>query len=138
MSPEARARIAEAAEGNPLFVEQMAAMAAEAGEGASLAVPPTIKALLAARLDRLEPDERAVIERGLFDASKARDQWCAARFDEHVVQSQAHEVRIPNLLEKRFRCHSNLPTRVIPRVRSCYRAPVVLPSPRCHPERSEG
>ena len=60
---EARARIAEAAEGNPLFVEQMAAMAAEAGEGASLAVPPTIKALLAARLDRLDPDERAVVER---------------------------------------------------------------------------
>ncbi|HEX6700500.1 MAG TPA: adenylate/guanylate cyclase domain-containing protein, partial [Gaiellaceae bacterium] len=62
VSEEARARIAEAAEGNPLFVEQMAAMAAEAGEGAPLAVPPTIQALLAARLDRLEPEERAVIE----------------------------------------------------------------------------
>ena len=63
VSAEARARIAEAAEGNPLFVEQMAAMAAEAGAGASLAVPPTIRALLAARLDRLEADERSVIER---------------------------------------------------------------------------
>jgi class 3 adenylate cyclase/tetratricopeptide (TPR) repeat protein len=59
----ARTRIAEAAEGNPLFVEQMAAMAAEGGEGATLSVPPTIQALLAARLDRLEPEERAVIER---------------------------------------------------------------------------
>jgi class 3 adenylate cyclase/tetratricopeptide (TPR) repeat protein len=63
VSAEARARIAAAAEGNPLFVEQMAAMMAEAGEGAALAVPPTIQALLAARLDRLEPEERAVIER---------------------------------------------------------------------------
>ena len=57
----ARSRIAEAAEGNPLFVEQMAAMAAD--EGAEVAVPPSIRALLTARLDRLERDEAAVIER---------------------------------------------------------------------------
>ncbi len=58
--PAARAVIAEAAEGNPLFVEQMVAMLAEAGE---TSVPPTIQALLAARLDRLEPLERAMLER---------------------------------------------------------------------------
>jgi class 3 adenylate cyclase/tetratricopeptide (TPR) repeat protein len=57
----ARARIAEAAEGNPLYVEQMAAMLAEGGSVG--AIPPTIHALLAARLDRLPPDERAVLER---------------------------------------------------------------------------
>ena len=59
--PAARTEIAEAAEGNPLFVEQMVAMLAEAGEAA--AIPPTIQALLAARLDRLPPLERAVLER---------------------------------------------------------------------------
>jgi class 3 adenylate cyclase/tetratricopeptide (TPR) repeat protein len=57
-----RARIAAAAEGNPLFVEQMVAMAADA-PGAEFAIPPSIQALLAERLDRLETDERAVIER---------------------------------------------------------------------------
>jgi class 3 adenylate cyclase/tetratricopeptide (TPR) repeat protein len=58
------ARITEAAEGNPLFVEQMLAMLTENGSAKSdLAIPPTIHALLAARLDRLEPEERAVIER---------------------------------------------------------------------------
>ncbi len=57
----ARARIAEAAEGNPLYVEQMAAMLAE-GEPAD-AIPPSIQALLAARLDRLPIEERAVLER---------------------------------------------------------------------------
>jgi class 3 adenylate cyclase/tetratricopeptide (TPR) repeat protein len=57
----ARARIAEAAEGNPLYVEQMAAMLAEGGSVD--AIPPTIHALLAARLDRLPEDERAVLER---------------------------------------------------------------------------
>lgn len=57
----ARARITEAAEGNPLYVEQMAAMLAE---GRTLdAIPPTIHALLAARLDRLPPEERSVLER---------------------------------------------------------------------------
>jgi class 3 adenylate cyclase/tetratricopeptide (TPR) repeat protein len=57
----ARARIAEAAEGNPLYVEQMAAMLAEGG--AVDAIPPTIHALLSARLDRLPAEERAVLER---------------------------------------------------------------------------
>ena len=60
---ETRARIAQTAEGNPLYVEQMVAMLAEAGslEG-PLDIPPTIQGLLAARLDRLSSDERAVIE----------------------------------------------------------------------------
>jgi class 3 adenylate cyclase/predicted ATPase len=57
-----RERIAAAAEGNPLFVEQMVAMAADA-PGAEFAIPASIQALLAERLDRLETDERAVIER---------------------------------------------------------------------------
>ena len=57
-------RITQAAEGNPLFVEQMLAMLTESGTAApDFAIPPTIHALLAARLDRLSPDERTVIER---------------------------------------------------------------------------
>ena len=62
LAPEARARIAAAAAGNPLFLEQMLAMLAESENGESeIAVPPAIQALLAARLDRLEPDERQVL-----------------------------------------------------------------------------
>jgi class 3 adenylate cyclase/tetratricopeptide (TPR) repeat protein len=57
----ARARITAAAEGNPLYVEQMAAMLAEGDPLDS--IPPSIHALLAARLDRLPLDERAVLER---------------------------------------------------------------------------
>jgi class 3 adenylate cyclase/tetratricopeptide (TPR) repeat protein len=56
-------RIAEAAGGNPLFLEQFAALAAEETNGADLLVPPSIQALLSERLDRLSTDERAVIER---------------------------------------------------------------------------
>ena len=60
-----RERILEAAGGNPLFVEEMVAMAAE--EAGEIAVPPTIQALLAARLDQLEPAERGVLERGAVE-----------------------------------------------------------------------
>jgi class 3 adenylate cyclase/DNA-binding SARP family transcriptional activator/tetratricopeptide (TPR) repeat protein len=63
LAPSARAAIGAAAEGNPLFVEQMLALLAERGPGErEPEVPPTIQALLAARLDRLGPAERAVVE----------------------------------------------------------------------------
>ena len=72
------ARIAEAAEGNPLFVEQMLSMFIDdsilireadghwrlTGDLSSIAIPPSISALLTARLDRLGARERAVVERG--------------------------------------------------------------------------
>jgi class 3 adenylate cyclase/tetratricopeptide (TPR) repeat protein len=61
-----RARIREGAEGNPLFVEQMLAMVAESPNG-DVVVPPTIQALLAARLDQLDPSERGVLERGAVE-----------------------------------------------------------------------
>ncbi len=73
----ARRRILDAAEGNPLFVEEMLGMLIDDGllrfeDGAwravenlaNVTVPPTIQLLLAARLDRLDSEERAVIERG--------------------------------------------------------------------------
>jgi tetratricopeptide (TPR) repeat protein len=76
LTEDARRRIREAGEGNPLFVEQLVAMLIDDGslvrEGdrwiatrdpGELAVPASISALLQARLDRLSPDERAAIER---------------------------------------------------------------------------
>ena len=71
----ARTKIAEAADGNPLFAEQMVAMVAEGGSVGEIEVPPTIQALLAARLDLLGPDERAVIERASVIGKRF---WAAA------------------------------------------------------------
>jgi class 3 adenylate cyclase/tetratricopeptide (TPR) repeat protein len=60
-----RERIARAAGGNPLFITEMLAMTGEAQ--ADVVVPPTLQALLAARLDQLEPPERGVLERGAVE-----------------------------------------------------------------------
>jgi class 3 adenylate cyclase/tetratricopeptide (TPR) repeat protein len=68
----ARQRITDAAEGNPLYLEQMAAMLAEGGPAD--AIPPSIHALIAARLDRLPAEERTVLE-------------CAAVAGKHFVRS---------------------------------------------------
>ena len=66
-----RARIVAAAEGNPLFVEEMLAMVREDGGDEELVVPPTIQALLAgaarpARRGRAEVIERGAVEGKVF------------------------------------------------------------------------
>jgi class 3 adenylate cyclase/tetratricopeptide (TPR) repeat protein len=73
---EVQVRITDAAEGNPLFVEEMLRKLidermlerdnghwAARGDLSQVSVPGTINALLAARLDQLESEERAVIQR---------------------------------------------------------------------------
>jgi class 3 adenylate cyclase len=56
---QARVRAIAAAEGNPLFLEQLVAFEAEGGR---TVMPPSIRVLLAARIDRLPQGERAVLE----------------------------------------------------------------------------
>jgi tetratricopeptide (TPR) repeat protein len=69
--------IVRAADGNPLYLEQMLSMLLDSGalrldqgewrradELVEIPVPPTIEALLAARLDTLSRDERALVDRG--------------------------------------------------------------------------
>ncbi len=76
LADDVRARIVGAAEGNPLFVEQMLAMLIDdnlvhavdghwvaTSDRLEVSVPPTIAALLSARLDRLDADERDLIGR---------------------------------------------------------------------------
>ena len=71
-----RARIVAASEGNPLFVEEFLRMLVDSGmivrskdrwlataELGDLVVPASVQAILASRLERLNPDERAVIQR---------------------------------------------------------------------------
>ena len=63
LPPEARERVVTAAEGNPLYVEQIVSMLRDRDpDDTTIVVPATITALLAARLDALSQQERAVIE----------------------------------------------------------------------------
>jgi predicted ATPase len=59
------ARVLDAAEGNPLFIEELAAAAIERPAAVSHHLPTTIRELVSARLDGLPSEERQV----LFDAA---------------------------------------------------------------------
>jgi DNA-binding SARP family transcriptional activator/tetratricopeptide (TPR) repeat protein len=66
--PAALERIVRTAGGNPLFLEELARVLVEDGslghdDARTPALPRSLSALLAARLEQLEPDELAVIER---------------------------------------------------------------------------
>jgi class 3 adenylate cyclase len=68
-------QVAEAAEGNPLFIEQLAAVLSERGSSATESLPTTIRGLVSARLDALPAAEREVI----LDASICgRSFWLGA------------------------------------------------------------
>jgi class 3 adenylate cyclase/tetratricopeptide (TPR) repeat protein len=60
-SEELIAAVAERADGNPLFAEEMVRHLSEEGAGTATDLPHTVQALLAARLDSLEPFERRLV-----------------------------------------------------------------------------
>ena len=75
LEPSVQQRIVAAAEGNPLYVEQITAMLVETNairrEGEAwvatlssgeIDIPPTVQALVAARLDALRDEERQVVD----------------------------------------------------------------------------
>ena len=62
--PLTRARILETAAGNPLYLEQLAvSLSEQTGSETRPVLPPTIEALLAARLQRLGPGAASVLAR---------------------------------------------------------------------------
>jgi class 3 adenylate cyclase/tetratricopeptide (TPR) repeat protein len=60
-TPELLEALAERAEGNPLFAEEMVQRLAEEGGTRAAELPDTVQGLLAARLDSLEPLERHLV-----------------------------------------------------------------------------
>jgi DNA-binding SARP family transcriptional activator len=91
LEESARGRIIDAAEGNPLFVEEMLALVLENGRrDAAVEVPPTIQALLAARLDRLSDEERSAIEAASVEGQVFHEAPVAERVPE-ALRSSVHE-----------------------------------------------
>jgi tetratricopeptide (TPR) repeat protein len=93
VDPAIRERAIDVAEGNPLFLEQLLALAEE--DGHELAVPDTIQALLSARLDRLAPGERALLEAA---AVVGKEFWLSA-----VLRLSAPEAEVSALLQRLVR-----------------------------------
>jgi class 3 adenylate cyclase/tetratricopeptide (TPR) repeat protein len=60
---DVRARLLDKTEGNPLFVEETVRMVLESGDGAFERIPDTLQALIAARIDRLPPSEKLLLQR---------------------------------------------------------------------------
>lgn len=116
--PELKDRIRAAAEGNPLFVEELITFLRDQGSDTDvkeITLPPTIHALLAARLDQLHPTERRLLEyasvegevfhRGavleLDDGTPDIDSYLAHLVERELIYPQPPQ--LPNETAYRFR-----------------------------------
>jgi class 3 adenylate cyclase/tetratricopeptide (TPR) repeat protein len=112
--PEAaRDRITRAAGGNPLFIEELLATLVEegrlrrqdgawvvAGDLAASGTPPTIQALVAARLDRLDGRDRDVLERAAV-VGQAFEQATVAELSPPGSREELPE-RLGGLVRREF------------------------------------
>ena len=79
---ETMEHIVRLAEGNALYAEQLAVFAAEGAEG----LPATLEAVLASRLGRLDPADRAVLQRAAVVGREFSRDAVAALADGDVVR----------------------------------------------------
>ncbi|TMD29042.1 MAG: hypothetical protein E6I94_07410 [Chloroflexi bacterium] len=127
-SPSVERKITEAAEGNPLFVEEFLAMLLEDGlvrragdrrigmtDLAAIATPASIKALLAARLDRLPIGEREVLELAAVVGKTFTREAVEALVEPDAVQEVARR------LESVVRREIIRPDRSAPDILDAYR-----------------
>lgn len=88
------------AEGNPLFVEETIRMLLEsgAGNGSQDRVPDTLQALIAARIDHLDPSAKTLLQRA---SVVGRVFWRGAL--EHLAPDvSGHEALLDDLLQREF------------------------------------
>src|SRR5207302_170889 len=101
-----RRRIVSAAAGLPLFVHSMVSMLIDqqvlrrhgdawetVGEVDTVIVPPTVQAVLSARLERLNSEERSLIERGALVGEEFSLE------DLEVLSPQAERSELPSIIE---------------------------------------
>ena len=100
-----RQKIIDAAEGNPLYAEQMFSMFVDDGFLEDAPMPPTIEALLTARLDALRTEERAVADvASVIGLEFARDAVAALVTDGSAVDDTLGAL-VRKRLVRRTRSH---------------------------------
>jgi class 3 adenylate cyclase/tetratricopeptide (TPR) repeat protein len=93
ISPETRRALLEKTGGNPLFLEEVMLTVAECGEErAAIGIPDTLQALIAARIDRLEPESKAVLQRA---SVIGRSFWAGAV--EYLAAGESAEKTLEDL-----------------------------------------
>jgi predicted ATPase/class 3 adenylate cyclase len=98
LPPDARRDLLAKTEGNPLFVEETIRMLLESGgDYLPERIPDTLQALIAARIDHLPPDEKALLHRS---AVIGRVFWRGAL--DHLAPDLEVEVLVDNLLLRDF------------------------------------
>ncbi|HEX9351809.1 MAG TPA: AAA family ATPase [Gaiellaceae bacterium] len=93
ISPETRRALLEKTGGNPLFLEEVMLTVAECGEEqAAAGIPDTLQALIAARIDRLAPASKAMLQRA---SVIGRSFWAGAL--EHLSSGESVEETLEDL-----------------------------------------
>ncbi len=92
-------RIVDAAEGNPLFIEQVLALATEAGEPETLTMPPSIHALLEARVDQLPATERELLQRAAVAGREFARNAVAGLLGHDDVTAELQSLERKDLIE---------------------------------------
>ena len=90
LAAETQARLLQQAGGNPLYAEEFVRMLAE--RGATEALPETLHGIIAARLDMLAPDEKALLQRA---AVVGKTFWLGPLngMSDHGLEDQLHALQ---------------------------------------------
>jgi class 3 adenylate cyclase len=99
-------RVGEAAAGNPLFIEELAAWLSEGDTANAAGLPANIKTIIAARLDQLPAPERQVI----LDASVVGDFFWQGTLE--ALGSDGGIAEILGALERRGLVHHSPASRI--------------------------
>ena len=89
VSDETRQNLLDRAEGNPLFIEQMARAIREDGDESAFTVPTGLTTLLTARLDRLDQTAREVAQTASVIGSEFRLSALSSLLGEEIDMDQA-------------------------------------------------
>jgi tetratricopeptide (TPR) repeat protein len=96
LAPHVTAALVQRAQGNPLFLGELAA-AARAGADLD-ALPDTVEALLIARIDMLAPAERRLLRRAAVLGARFPLQWLAGMLEQPESELRASLARLRDFL----------------------------------------